>query len=300
MYETEANRQRESLEQIPAEVIARLAEVKRTVVERSVLPWSEHCTECVWPTCYSSCDLYSAREDGKCRRFVDGMVRIDCTEAINSYILKITFKRWGKLWTPGNIRLRSVEKSLRIERRDYHVGTMLYQLPVPLPIKRVLTGKRYSLKKKLAYHSNTVEGQPTSFLLECYNPGGQSVRLSLSIRSVNGELAIPFQELIELSPGFQRVRVPFVKIAEVLNLTVPFNVELIPNEVTNEVTLFFGLMDFVREIEQPDVTLKRKNTSQKVKCVVWDLDNTLWDGILVEDGFENVTMKMGIRKIVEE
>ena len=300
MYETEANRQRESLEQIPAEVIARLAEVKRTVVERSVLPWSEHCTECVWPTCYSSCDLYSAREDGKCRRFVDGMVRIDCTEALNSYILKITFKRWGKLWTPGNTRLRSVEKSLRIERRDYHVGTILYQLPVPLPIKRVLTGKRYSLKKKLAYHSNTVEGQPTSFLLECYNPGEQSVRLSLSIRSINGKLAIPFQELIELAPGFQRVRVPYVRIAEVLNLTVPFNVELIPNEVTNEVTLFFGLMDFVREIEQPDVTLKRKNTSQKVKCVVWDLDNTLWDGILVEDGFENVTMKMGIRKIVEE
>jgi predicted enzyme involved in methoxymalonyl-ACP biosynthesis len=26
--------------------------------------------------------------------------------------------------------------------------------------------------------------------------------------------------------------------------------------------------------------LKRNN---KVKCLVWDLDNTLWDGILLED-----------------
>ena len=248
MYETEVNRQRQSQEQIPAEVIARLGEAKRTVVERTVLPWSEHCTECVWPTCYLSCDLYSAREDGKCRRFVDGMVRVDCNEALNSYILKITFKRWGKLWTPGNIRLRSVEKSLRIERRDYHIGTVLYQLPVPLPIKRAITGKRYSLKKKLAYYPHTVEVQPTSFLLECYNPGTQPVRLSLSIRSIDEKLKIPFQKLIELTPGFQRVRVPYVQITEIVNLAAPFNVELIPNDDTNEVTLFFGLMDFVQEI----------------------------------------------------
>ena len=50
MYETEANRHREYLEHIPAEVIAQLGEAKSTVVDRTVLPWSEHCTECVWPT----------------------------------------------------------------------------------------------------------------------------------------------------------------------------------------------------------------------------------------------------------
>src|ERR1700683_1746565 len=101
MYETEANRRQESREQIPVEIAARFRELKEngTLGERTGLPWSEHCTECVWPTCYTTCDLYSSREDGRCRRFADGMVRIDCAEALNSYVLKIRFKQWGKLWT---------------------------------------------------------------------------------------------------------------------------------------------------------------------------------------------------------
>ncbi len=302
MYETEANRYIESSAQIPAEVIAQLGELKATVLDRTVLPWSEHCTECVWPTCYSTCDLYSAREDGKCRRFVDGMVRIDCPEALNSYVLRISFKRWGKLWTPGNVHLRSVEKALAIERRDYRIGTLLYQLPVPAPVKGMVTGKRYSLKKRLAYRTTTSELLPTAFLLECYNPGTRSVPLSLTVRSINEKARIPFQKLIELKPGFQRVRVPYLEIARVLDLNVPFNVELIPNDDSNEVTLFFGLMDFVREILAPETNSETKTGDQpkKVKCVVWDLDNTLWDGILVEDGADKLTLKPGIRRVIED
>lgn len=302
MYETEANRHSESSEQIPAEVIAQFGELKRTVVDRTVLPWSEHCTECVWPTCYSTCDLYSAREDGKCRRFVDGMVRIDSPEALNSYVLRIRFKRWGKLWTPANIHLRSVEKALTIEHRDYRIGTFLYQLPVPAPIKGIVTGKRYSLKKRLAYRTTTSELLPTSFLLECYNPGTRPVPLSLTVRSINEKAQIPFQKLIELSPGFQRVRVPYQEIERVVDLTAPFNVELIPNDDINEVTLFFGLMDFVREIPEPDTSseARAEDRSKKAKCVVWDLDNTMWDGILVEDGPEKLTLRPGIRQVIEE
>jgi FkbH-like protein len=302
MYETEANRYTESSEQIPAEVIARFGELRGTVVDRTVLPWSEHCTECVWPTCYTTCDLYSAREDGKCRRFVDGMVRIDCPEALNSYVLRISFKRWGKLWTPGNIHLRSVEKALAIERRDYRIGTFLYQLPVPVSVKGIVTGKRYSLKKRLAYRTTTSELHPSSFLMECYNPATRTVPLSLTVRSINEKTRIPFQKLIELSPGFQRVRVPYPEIARVLDLTAPFNVELIPNDDINDVTLFFGLMDFVREITAPNTNseAKTENQPKAVKCVVWDLDNTLWDGILVEDGPEKLRLKAGIRRVIEE
>jgi FkbH-like protein len=301
MYETEINRQTESSQQIPADVVARLGEAKQTVLERTVLPWSEHCTECVWPTCYSTCDLYSAREDGKCRRFAQGMVRIDCPDALNSYVLKVTFKRWGKLWTPGNIGLRSAQRALRAERRDYRIGTLLYQLPLPTTLKKVATGKRYSLKKRLAYRAHSGETLPSSFLLECYNPAIQPVRLSLSIRSVDDKTRIPFQKLITLEAGFHRVRVPFQEIAGVVDLSVPFNVELIPNDDTKEVTLFFGLMDFVRESLKSGATLNaNREKPNKVKCVVWDLDNTLWDGILVEDGYEKLTLKPGIRQILEQ
>ncbi|WP_317452719.1 HAD-IIIC family phosphatase [Streptomyces sp. CBMA29] len=36
----------------------------------------------------------------------------------------------------------------------------------------------------------------------------------------------------------------------------------------------------------------RKPAQGKIKCVVWDLDNTLWDGVLLEDG--EVTLRPGV------
>lgn len=40
-----------------------------------------------------------------------------------------------------------------------------------------------------------------------------------------------------------------------------------------------------------------EETGQKIKCVVWDLDHTIWDGILIED--RRVTLKKNIRNIIE-
>jgi hypothetical protein len=93
MYETEANLTVESKGQLPQEVLSAFGSLGGKILFRTVLPWGEHCTECVWPTCYSTCDLYSPRQDGRCRRFKDGMVRIESPSAVNSYILKIRFKR---------------------------------------------------------------------------------------------------------------------------------------------------------------------------------------------------------------
>ena len=128
MYETEANSIVESPEQIPADILRGFGEFKAQLRSRTVLPWSEHCTECVWPTCYTTCDLYSARPDGGCRRFADGMVRVTVPGAVNSYVLKIRFKQWGKLWTPGNIRLLDADKAERMEKRDYSIGSTLQRL----------------------------------------------------------------------------------------------------------------------------------------------------------------------------
>jgi FkbH-like protein len=296
MYETEVNRKSESKSSLPLDVIAAFSELKRTALARTVLPWSEHCTECVWPTCYTTCDLYSAREDGRCRRFSDGMVRIDCEEALNSYVLKIRFKQWGKLWTPGNIRLRSVEEASKLERRDHWIGSTLYGLPGPALVKRFATQKRYSFKKRKAYHAGTGQTLPTAFVVECYNPSPRIVRLSLTMRSVSDEVKIPFQQLLELRPGFRRIRVGYEEISRILDLHSPFNIELVPNEDRAETLLYFGLMEFVQELSSVDkpVTGDSKPEDTKIKCVVWDLDNTLWDGVLVEDGPANVRLKCHI------
>src|SRR5580698_5710851 len=131
MYEAEVNSRAESPEQIPAAVLDQFRDLGRLVTARSVLPWGEHCTECVWPTCYTSCDLYAPRSDGKCRRFVDGMVRIDAPGTVNGYLVKIGFKQWGKLWTAGNVHLFSREAARSMEAWDRRLGTTLYQIALP-------------------------------------------------------------------------------------------------------------------------------------------------------------------------
>jgi FkbH-like protein len=220
------------------------------------------------------------------------MVRVESPSAINAYLLKIEFKRWAKLWSPANISLLPTAQAGRVEKRDYRVGSILYQLPVPANVKRVITGKRYSLKKRSASRPARNEELPTSFLVECYNPGNLSVRLSLTMRPVNDEVRIPFQELIEIAPGFNRIRIEMSDIYRVIDIRRPFNVELIPDEAEKLITLYFGLTDFVVEKES------KRQESSKVKCVVWDLDNTLWEGVLVEDGSRKLALKPGVIDII--
>lgn len=46
------------------------------------------------------------------------------------------------------------------------------------------------------------------------------------------------------------------------------------------------------------MSIVKEKTKQKIKCVVWDLDNTLWNGTLVED--ENVEIKNEVIQIIKE
>jgi FkbH-like protein len=43
---------------------------------------------------------------------------------------------------------------------------------------------------------------------------------------------------------------------------------------------------------------KARDEKQPIKCVVWDLDNTIWDGILLEDA--DVTLRAGVSEIIQE
>ena len=121
---------------------SKIVERTRSIVEESITG-----TECVWPTCYTTCDLYSPREDGRCRRFIDGMVRVECPDAPNSYLLKIRFKRWGKLWSPGTVRLHATDQAERLEVRDYRFGTWLHRLPAPARMRGAVAGMRCALQE---------------------------------------------------------------------------------------------------------------------------------------------------------
>ncbi len=131
--------------------------------------------------------------------------------------------------------------------------------------------------------------------MECFNPESHCIRLSLTLRSLNEEIKIPFQKLIELTPGFHRIRVPMNEIARILDVRNPFNIDLIPNDVQGTeslTTLYFGLIDFVQEVRPA------AEKAKTIKCVVWDLDNTLWEGVLVEDGPIKLKLKAEVVDVI--
>jgi FkbH-like protein len=297
MYETEANSLVAGIDEVPPEVLEKFREFREKVSARTLLPWGEHCTECVWPTCYTSCDLYSPREDGRCRRFVDGMVRVDCLGAVNPYLLKIRFKRWGKLWTPGNVHLFPIAQADRREQFDQSIGSMLYQLHVPAPVRKFATTKRYSWKKRMAINGRSSLEVPDLFVIECYNPGEREIGFSLTMRPSDDQARVPYQKLVQIPPGFHRECINVKEITKVLNLNTQFSVDLLPNEIPDDTPFFFGLLDFVRSTPKPG---KKTGKQQGAKCIVWDLDNTLWNGVLIEDGPEKLTLKPGIVDVIKE
>src|SRR5262245_49534969 len=148
MYEAEVNNSIESIDTLPLEIRKRFAEFRHRIVSRTLLPWGEHCTECVWPTCYTTCELYSPRLDGGCRQFVDGMVRIDHKDGLSPYLLKLRFKRWAKLWTVGALRLQPLSMAATKELFHIAVGAISRNAPLPAPIKPRLLHKISYLKRR--------------------------------------------------------------------------------------------------------------------------------------------------------
>jgi FkbH-like protein len=305
MYETEVNNSIESIETLPTEIRERFAEFRDRIAARTVLPWGEHCTECAWPTCYTTCDLYSPRQDGACRQFTDGVVRIDHKTGTNPYLLKIRFKQWAKFWTVGNLNLRTFSAAVRHEQFNIAVGALGRNMPVPGVIKTKILQKINYARRLSGENAPPSVELPDYFMLECFNPNPRTITLTFTVRLRFEKEVPPFQTMIEVAEGYSCSKILFSDMSRTIGGQLPFEVEIIPNDCENTV-LYFGLMDFVREkpqVKKEKLEIKPEKTASNaprpLKCIVWDLDNTLWDGILIEDGPEKIRVRPGVVDLIK-
>jgi FkbH-like protein len=138
---------------------------------------------------------------------------------------------------------------------------------------------------------------PDYFVVEVYNPSSRQVDLTLSIKGRSERPRRGFLRSITAHPQFTRVRIPFAEIRNEVETTGTFEVELVPNESEN-LTLYFGLLDFVKERAVRCAPAASISSPNKCKCVVWDLDQTIWNGVLLEDGPEHVSLRDGIADVI--
>ncbi len=236
------------------------AEVKRVLF----LKWEEHCVECAVPECYGVCPLYERRSDGACRRFAYGIYPNPDFKGLYNFGADICFKRWSKIEADLNC--------FSFPAPVYSHNFMKYCDWLPLRLKRkisVVIKKKYT-KKKIDFDN---------FVLECFSPHKNSFNLILEyFTQINGaERKTKFRHVFDISHGRNFYTVPFSD----------FNIDnfegllfLHPEESDTEKRLIFTWLDFVK-YSKTHAEPAREPT-EKTKCVAWDLDNTLWEGILAE------------------
>jgi FkbH-like protein len=270
-----------------------------------LLHWQEHCLECAPPLCYQTCPLFVARADQKCARFVYGIARNPAVSGLFDYGADLRFRRWGKLEASITGRSVPVDTHRMLDSLDRAVtGTVnvvedgLRQLDP----RRRLNGALQLYRDKLVAQLGKPRENFDAFVIECFSAETYSFRLIVEIRSQAGTAV---RESVEVKPGNNFFQLPIRSDA----WKAPGSLLTLYPEENKEPRLIFSWLDFV--VLEPDAQLAAEpqapapaqapasiestqavaRPAEKIKCVAWDLDNTLWRGTLIEDGESHLVLR---------
>ena len=260
--------------------------------------WREHCHECAPPECYHTCALYEQRQDKRCVRVKYGIYQNQSFDGLFRFGADVRFKRWARLGTMLYPVMLSPQSHRLLQKLDNGASVLVrtvFALTNPLNpnewlhIKyhnpQRLLHKTYAyLREKMLWHlcSGRRPLLPDSFFIECFSYAQYPFRMQIEYTGHSNR----FRESVEIAPGFNQKEIPFQKIVSDSKILQGSIVIYPENDL--DVRVVFTWLDFVRKKEQRITVLQ--NPAEKVKCVAWDLDNTLWKGILIEDGADRVTI----------
>ena len=277
------------------------------IVNAGLLCWEEHCVECSVPHCYATCSLFVARPDKKCARFVYGIQPNVQARGLFGFGADIRFRRWAKLQTAwpaqlamfGTGTLRTQSQLIDWTERAVSFVAKAFNRWSP---KRRLNGA-FTLARRVLFEKQSAlfghrNSQPHAFFIKCCSMESAPFRIQLELVT-----DVPvFRTSLNIEPGWNE---HYLDAAELISLSAGKpGVLRLSIENDQEVRIVFTWLDFVclrngvNSIPQTGSSLSKRvatpeDASQslplpakKVKCVAWDLDNTLWHGVIgdVNDG----------------
>jgi FkbH-like protein len=316
MYELEIAHTDRSAQTLSAEQRQLFRDADAEIVGFSLIPWEEHCTECAMPACFTTCDLYEARPDGKCRRFTHGIAPVHDVPSIQGYAVRIQFKRWAQLMAYANTRILPLPRLRSIEGKLSTLDRAVSSLPgsslsiagrrnVPARMQRRL--KQWTSRSGMFADADL---QPDYFLVEVFNPDAAACQMTLRLIAPEAPAnSIPYQQLLEVVPGFNRFKFDCGAIFARVDPKAAIHATITPNEAEDSArsrTLYFGSLGFVADLKYRaaqaarNATVSDKDKTKPVKIVVWDLDHTMWQGVLVEDGPAGIKLKPGVVEVIKQ
>ena len=230
--------------------------------------WEEHCVACGEPACYASCAKYASARTGRCKRF-----SFDTGAGLHEWrtgMRTIAFRPWGKLELLWHGRMASP-----LTRKFLLLLNGLVE-PVALLLGRgaykIWRSVRWRLGRLLACRA----GSPSVWKIDCVSERDEM--LVASVAADSGDEV--FRREMRLKAGE-----PF---------SVGWRLPRVDCDALFRISSYDGTNGKVcfRELSLTDEAVPM------VKCVAWDLDGTLWDGVLVEDGVDGVKPKAEMLEVV--
>jgi len=251
------------------------------------LEWEEHCVECAVPDCYKHCSLYVRRKDGRCARLAYGMYPNTAFTGHFDFGVDVRFRRWAK------IQAELQPSAVPVIVAPHSLWVALGRLPRRL---RHLSGRAYAFCTGAGLTFN-------EFVLECFSPHNDSFTLILEYFTLveKGVYKTHYRGSFRIYPGMNHYTVPFEQFG-IRERTG--HVMVYPDGSREERRLVFTWLDFVAYSHayrrSGDVGLEKPpRPSDKVKCVAWDLDNTLWAGTLLETSDPGLlSPRPGVRELL--
>jgi FkbH-like protein len=283
---------------LAADAAAGLADTRRRIAARSQIVWGEHCTECAAPACYTACAFYTPRADGHCRRFVNGIEAVDAPGLAPRAASRILFRKWGKLEGRGPLRAFAPGAADARERSDrFWSGLLAQGLGGPAVARRM----SWELTQKKRAGSEGSPGLFDAFVIEGQALGETPHAFTLTIVPQDKRANGLFQIRFALERSWSRIVTPVADIARGIDLDQPFLIQIEPVGEAEGVDVLIGLAEFVRWAPgaAPAAPPAPARPARRAKVVVWDLDHTVWDGILLEDGATGVALRPGVREAME-
>lgn len=272
----------------------------RPVEGAALLWWEEHCIECAIPHCYTTCPLYRGRRDGRCARFAYGIYPNRGVDGLHGYGADIHFRRWAKLETvwPVQPALRSPRvlsrRAALINGLERAVETVVSFLDRAWVGPR-LRGKFKAVRRRWAARAAEATGQarmPDGFYVKFYSPGDRRGHLHLE---VVGEAPL-YGRRLEIGPGWNEHYIPVAELAHLFGGSAKLLRVWVDGD--REMRLVFTWLDLVRLSRGADAGAGM-GPAEKVKCVAWDLDNTLWAGLIGEEGGDGVRLYPGRPELIQ-
>lgn len=263
-----------------------------------LLSWCEHCIECAVPDCYSLCPLYMRRLDRKCARFKRGISPNANFPGLFPYGAEIEFRRWGKLESTFGFGAVSPDTLRQFDRLDRSLLSCIRPASNMFrwlsPYYRMNGGYAVVRERLLQRFTRGRTQEFDEFVIEAWNLDSRPVRLVLE----TWQQGPKFRCSIQLDPGRTVQRIPATTMN--VDLYGAFGMIRVYPENDAEAHVAFSWLDFVkyRVTTQADKGISPaaslapiQNSSATVKCVIWDLDQTIWHGILGEQDPDQISLK---------